>query len=236
MANCLKCSAQLDGDFGMETCPSCGEINFLDADAPADAPADVSSAPKPKKNEFSVLVSGNPSHEEARSSGEDRERAGGMNEWLADEPGIEPLTPAIEPLESPVSAPFEEETKTGSHAQVRPATTATAMDAPAEPNIEEIADFGNDISSNAADGFLYYDLKVAGIDSKEVRQSVLNALLDKKLGWSQATLEKKIENGTLSFSGLNPMKASQIVKKLRFLDVQITWTQKPLPSSTPEQT
>lgn len=170
---CQKCESDLNGDFGMVACPTCGEINFLD-DAPAgdlSRLAQNSSAAEPQ--EFNV------------------------------EPGefsLDETKPSIEALP--------------------------------EPRLEEIADFGNSQASNAPDGFLHYDLVISQIDSKEIRMEVIAALTDRKLGLTEEDILKRIKNGQILFLDLSPIKASQIVKKLRYIDVKINWTQKSLHLST----
>jgi hypothetical protein len=160
---CIKCEAELNGDFGMITCQNCGEINFMD----------------------------------------DGERA---------------IDPFVSASSTSLAPPEEYDMDKG----IEPVSE------PEDPRIEEIAQFANDTSSSAPDGFLHYDVTVSGIDSKEIRSEVIANLSDKRLGSAFEDIEKKIVNGSIFLPRLTPIKASQVVKKLRYIDVQVTWVQKPL--------
>jgi hypothetical protein len=225
LATCLKCEQELSGDFGMVPCPNCGELNFLD-DTPDKAEAravakesmDVTFPPRPVPTNPDKTVPIRRLDTPAVRSKDTTEHRS-LSSDLDEITHAKPIVDTLDALaESPLLGTSNEYDM----------NQGVASQNPEEPNLEEIVDFANDISSSAPDGFLHYDVTVSGIDSKEIRKDVLSALTDRKFGWNSEDLVKRMKNGTLFFPDLSPIKASQIVKKLRYIDVQVSWTQKPL--------
>ena len=197
-ARCFKCSAPLDGDFGMITCTQCGEINFLDdgpSEAPAESPAD-SPAQMPAPPNFPPPPP--PSMVETASKFISLPPDGSKVEgWQ-----IQPPPPELGREEVPESVP-----------------------PPPVDAIKEIADFGNQPVDNSSVGALFYDVQISRIDTLELRKAVVAALQDAKFKWQSEELENKIHNGILTIPRLSPIKASILVKKIRHLDVDVSWTQ-----------
>jgi hypothetical protein len=108
--------------------------------------------------------------------------------------------------------------------EVAPAPPEWAEPPSAEEAIQEIADFGNS-SVSSSDGVLVYDVRVSGIDSLELRNALVEALKDPKFRWNAEELEASIKNGVLHVSRVSPVKASVLIKKIRHLDLEVSWTQ-----------
>lgn len=72
-------------------------------------------------------------------------------------------------------------------------------------------------------GSMNYTIRIKGIDSSSLRQSVLNVLRDKRLGLVSDEIKGKIVQGELTIMGLNPVKASMIMNTLKDLPLEINW-------------
>lgn len=166
MSICAKCSSHLEGDFGVITCPGCGEINFLD------------EAPSPEKNDWQLGP--DTTHQNPAPSG----------------------LHSFEQVEVP-----KDSGRTGAE------------------EIQEIADYANSEKSNAIDGFYTYNLFIEGIDSKDLRDTLKDALDDKKFGWDHEQIFRSIQHGKLKIENINAIKVSQLVKKLRGHQLSIRWEQ-----------
>jgi hypothetical protein len=107
------------------------------------------------------------------------------------------------------------------------------QDLPQEPLIEqalapepasevEVFQF---VDSDPAQGPMSYSVIVGKIDTKELRNQILEAINDPKFGWDPREVMKSVQAGVLHFNDLNPVKASVLVQKLRDLPIEISWTQ-----------
>ena len=79
--------------------------------------------------------------------------------------------------------------------------------------------------SDPAQGPMSYSVIVAKIDTKELRNQILEAINDPKFGWDPREVMKSVQAGVLHFNDLNPVKASVLVQKLKDLPIEISWTQ-----------
>lgn len=86
----------------------------------------------------------------------------------------------------------------------------------------EISDFGNQYQEIQQ---MTYDLKVTGLDSKEISALFKEALEDMKLGWLPQDVNSFIKNGECHLSQLSPIQAFIIAKRIQFLDIEMKWTQ-----------
>jgi uncharacterized Zn finger protein (UPF0148 family) len=86
--------------------------------------------------------------------------------------------------------------------------------------------FDESAASNTTEGIYYYDLKIMGLDSGQIRKSVMDALNDPRFDWVGDEIKNKISGGELLLENLNPVKAVLAVIRLQPLDVDITWEQK----------
>ena len=91
--------------------------------------------------------------------------------------------------------------------------------------LDEIAEFGNSPISQGNEGQYVYTLNLSGIDSGEIRKSLVDALSDDKFKWNVNEIISNIEKGELSIQGLNPAKAFVIVNRIKFLPIDIDWIQ-----------
>jgi len=96
-------------------------------------------------------------------------------------------------------------------------------------DLSDIVDFGNAEASLSA---LNYTLVLKGIDSAALRKLVEEVLSDAKFGWNAAQLMSQMKDGVLTIRSLNPVKASILVQRVKYLPVHVSWRQDVL--SSPE--
>lgn len=87
---------------------------------------------------------------------------------------------------------------------------------------QSISNFGNSESQIAT---LNYDLKISGLDSKEIMLAFKEAIQDSKFGWETSDIMKKIKTGELVLEKLNPAAAFILARRLRFLGLNLKWKQ-----------
>ena len=92
-------------------------------------------------------------------------------------------------------------------------------------DISDIADFANSNSIEADDGDLRINVFISGIDTKAIREAIVEELTDKKLNIHVETLMNQVVNGTLKIQDLSPLKASIIVERLNNYSLSIRWEQ-----------
>ncbi len=97
--------------------------------------------------------------------------------------------------------------------------------------LQEINNFANSEESRAREGILFYQVKIAGIDSADLIASVRSCLEDSKLNINIVELIKSIKTGVLVIPKLNAVKASVIVSRLKEFPFDIQWSQMSLISA-----
>ena len=118
--------------------------------------------------------------------------------------------------------PTEEQINKGENSENTEAFPSTS-----QPNSNplDITEFANSETSNMDDGEYLYDLTINHLDSKDLREALKEILTDKKLKINNDFF-KKIKNGRMCITNLNPVKAKKIVEQLQFYDLNIYWKQK----------
>jgi len=106
-----------------------------------------------------------------------------------------------------------------------------------------LSDYANSEYSQAKDGPFLFRLEISGIDTKELREALREALSDRRFTWSgDEILHKRLKMGRLVLADLSPVKCSILVSRLKRLPVQIRWEQyavtlsEPGSPETPEET
>jgi len=96
------------------------------------------------------------------------------------------------------------------------------------PDLSDIADFGNaDITQSAFN----YSMRIEGIDSGALRKQLQEALSDSKFNWNVIQLMAQIKGGVLTIKSMNPVKASILMQRLKYLPVKVSWRQDVLSST-----
>ena len=90
--------------------------------------------------------------------------------------------------------------------------------------LQDVADYGNS-SDNLDLGDFYYNIIISDIDSKNLRESVLDALDDSRFRWRKKEIADQIKNGCLTLEKINAAKMYVLISYLKFLPVKIRWDQ-----------
>lgn len=86
-------------------------------------------------------------------------------------------------------------------------------------------EYANSEISQGRDGLLVFRIFISGIDSKEMRDSIREALEDSRFGWSSIEMMSQISKGELTIENVPPAKASILVSRIKHLSVKIRWEQ-----------
>lgn len=191
-------------DFGMTPCPACGEMLFIDLEGrvhlSATAEAESPSAPAAFESTVDAFESVSPVDEPAYAP--------------SYEPAQEPI--AVSQDEAPFALPNLDD---GPVDQPSPGFVSTPED-PLGLNA-----FANSELSQAKDGPLVFRLFISGIDSKEMRENIREALTDSRFGWDATEILSRSTMGLLSIDGVSPVKAAVLVNRLKRFPLRIRWEQ-----------
>ena len=88
-----------------------------------------------------------------------------------------------------------------------------------------INSFANSDVSQGKDGNLVFHITISGIDSKEIRESLREAMEDSRFGWNTSSLLARINKGHLRLERISAVKATILVNRIKRLPVEIRWEQ-----------
>lgn len=94
--------------------------------------------------------------------------------------------------------------------------------APDEGDLGEVAVFGN---SSTPAGPLSYGIVIEGIELAETYGQLRDAITDSRFAWDADKVMKSIKSGRLELKGMNATKAALLVHRLKYLPVEISWSQ-----------
>ena len=169
--------------------------------------------------EPSAHDSGQQTIDEVQSSHDSFEMAP-TNE-IAPDSHSEPVAAAAGDLNMDNFLGFEEEgaTHDESHQESAPGVGPGGNDS------LDISSYANSEVSTAKDGPLVIKVLISGIDSKEIRQSIREAIEDSRFGWDAQKLMSRINKGQLTIAKLSPVKASILINRLKRLPIKVRWEQ-----------
>ncbi len=98
-------------------------------------------------------------------------------------------------------------------------------DPPDEEMFREVSDFANSTVSQGRDGLLVFDLVVSGIDSRELREAVRESITDRRFMWDVREVMAGINDGKLVLKGINAIKATVLINRLKGLPLELHWQQ-----------
>jgi hypothetical protein len=98
----------------------------------------------------------------------------------------------------------------------------------ASPNFDDVVEFGNQELPSMAPGVLVYDIKISGVDTAEIRESLVSCLSDKRLGMNPAEILAQVRKGELVLPKVNPAKASVILSRIKHLPFKVSWSSQQL--------
>jgi hypothetical protein len=199
---CPECGGFVKDDYGMVNCSTCGVILFVDMEGVAHR--DMSSS---TPEDFSAGIVGD----------------------IGDNPAGELQTPGLaEHIESVV---YSNPVDLDSDFSFDP---LNSMDSTSEENSIDISprhdplgieSYANSELSQAKDGLFVYHVIISGIDTKEIRESLREAIEDSRFGWNAAELMSQINKGELRIDRTSPIKAAILIKRIKHLSVSIRWEQ-----------
>lgn len=257
MAKCPRDGTQIDIDYGMATCPTCGVILFIDMDGEAMIGSQVpgAQAPKLESSDLEVPYNQTPFDEPVGSSGTS---PGFQPPALGLDSGVDALA-ALNPIESesldpeppelaPVEAlqtetpgePIDSDMNMNQFLGYEPAPEVSGQDMMVQPepiggpgDPLGIADYANSEFSQAKDGPFLFRLIISGIDSKELRESLRESMEDSRFAWDTDELLKSISKGELHIRNVSPVKATILINRIKRLPVKIRWEQYPVTQAEP---
>lgn len=230
MPSCPNCHAEVPDDIGIVVCASCGKSLMMGMDG------NVSLAEDHGQSELSV----DDSFEGDLASEPDISNQDfGYSQVVEAPEYVENLE--VEAQESVASEQqFEQsleeeefdEFSTGGELALESGDGAQILDMPetvmqieTAENFQEVVDYGNSDASTWSEGNLKYRIYVSGLDSNDIRKEVKAIMSDPKFQWDINDLFSSVENGELELTGVSPVKASELIKKLRPLSVTVRWEQ-----------
>ena len=83
------------------------------------------------------------------------------------------------------------------------------------------------VSANDEQGSHQVRLVISLIDDLQTREAVFDAIVDSRLDIQRETVEARIHQGELALDPMSPVQASVIVKRLKFIGVQVAIEQLP---------
>lgn len=224
-----------------------GNLTDPSKDVPEEAHSSgVASDPSPS-DAFPSAFADPPSHSPGPTSmsplaGHEQDPMAGIQPMQGFDGSADPFSNPVDPTQSPnfPSAPEE----AGSFFPTdSPSASSTGFDGvgvreetgfPPMPSRQDfgppddllgINSYANSEISQAKDGMLVFRILISGIDSKEVRDSIREAMEDSRFGWNTGELMAQITKGRLRIDSVSPVKASILINRIKSLPVRIRWEQ-----------
>jgi hypothetical protein len=248
IAICPKCQSQLKDDYGMVTCASCEAIVFVDMDgiahigtqAPDSEPEAVESVlPEPASFVETPIESAphlepGPTETLEIAPQEYSQVPDGLASPFDTSSPIEAVEshspmPVVEDS-PPLEVSADEFSMDAMLGYGQPDATANlppvndeAFGQPGDPL--GINEFANSDLSLGHDGLLVFHIEISGIDSKEIRESIREAIEDLRFGWDPSELLARINKGHLRLETIPAVKAAILVNRIKRLPVEVRWEQ-----------
>lgn len=235
MAACPVCHSEIEitsqHHGTLYTCPSCNAVFFIDwSGQPEGAPQEDIAAPEfnandvynespdlgfesPIENPMSVepLTADPMMGEVPAYSSETQDQESQQEEVLQDAEPVDSDYDFSQPLGEPMVSPMQ-----------------TSVEPSLSSGLSDIADFGN---ADLGPSTFTYTLTISGIDSGTVRTQVQEALSDSKFAWNVTQVMAQIKGGVLTIKSVNPVKASILMQRVKYLPVKVSWRQDVLSST-----
>ncbi|MCM2280451.1 MAG: hypothetical protein NDI61_01235 [Bdellovibrionaceae bacterium] len=236
MATCPRDGTPIHVDYGMATCPTCGVILFVDMDGEAmlgsqvsvplgdeiQTPAPPPAPPPEESHAFDPLAALQPlpESEAVAEPAPPEPDAMNMDQFLGyDEAAPEPT------LETASETASEQESLSPNVGD------SGEVGGPGDPL--GISEYANSEFSQAKDGPFLFRLVITGIDSKELREAIREAMLDTRFGWDADELLRNVTKGELHVRNMSPVKATILINRIKRLPVHIRWEQYPVTQAEP---
>lgn len=93
----------------------------------------------------------------------------------------------------------------------------------ADDFLEEMQLFGEMDSEKFQDAIYFFDIEIASIDSKDIRDEILDILEDPKLNLKIEKPNQKIKNGVLVLAAVPAVKAFILIQRISHLPCELSW-------------
>ena len=254
---CFNCNAKIEDDsYGLTECPSCQTPIFIDFEGHVQKPSedepvvtDENQNAEGQEKSSDVLGASFDQSPSADVPLEDQNKAINQSEVSKDslrENALPQETVDMFSDEQKSQSDFDmpqddfftdmasqETTDTSETDIFETDTTETEdhqkVDLNNEP-LQEVIDYANSSDISGLEDF-YYDVAISGIDSKNLRESVLDALDDSRFGWKKEEINDQIKDGCLTLEKVNAAKAYMLISYLKFLPIKVKWDQVSLTKS-----
>lgn len=265
MAQCPRCGTELKEEYGMSQCGSCGAFSFIDMEGNAaiaqgggesDVPQSTGDAEALGgfESPFSVQPFGEAPEGQAEISTEEFQSidpfAGNSNDLVQsstqavieveENPAEQTFDPTPSIAETSAEAPqeygdiFANPSLNGeAHEEAETNDEVVRLGPPDDPL--GLSAFASSEISQAKDGPLLFRILISGIDSKEIRDSIREAIEDSRFAWDPAAVLAKMSKGSLTIENLSPVKAMILIGRLKRLPIQLKWEQNAISQVRPTQ-
>ena len=224
---CFSCHAKIEEDsYGLAQCPDCHTFVFIDFDGHVQNPQKSTKAEK-LEAPFSAHLSQDsidtPQLEKQDKIASDLKISPAHQQDSTNTPQktFQVEDPADEQKFSIDPKPIEANPVETNFVELSDPSPLSSSD-PGE--MQEVIDYANR-SDSLDSGSFYYNIMISGIDSKMLRQSVMDALDDSRFGWKKEDMAALIKNGCLIIEKINAAKTYVLMSYLKFLPVKIKWDQ-----------
>ncbi len=233
MASCPKCQTPLKDDFGLETCSGCGVVVFVNndevslqddgiplevnanMDSSSDLESDLVSLDSDNNdvviNEINILEEGR-----IDAKFEDEAFVEGNSE-INSEPSL------LDNVENTTDLLFDENDIEAEDSSETLSAESQLIPTSADDFLAEMKLFGEMDSEKFQDAIYFFDIEIASIDSKDIRDEILDILDDSKLNLKIDNFKQKIKNGILLLPAIPAVKAHIIVQRISHLPCEISW-------------
>ncbi len=207
----------------MVTCPTCAVVLFVDMEGVAHAAGDEpepSQEPADQGGGFDLGAFQIPTETPSENQQAPQDLGGQL-------PTFDP-PPAVAPVAAPASsdeAPVED-LNMEAFLGYDSSGTAGGDSSQTDPNDPlGISAYANSELSSAKDGSLVVTVTISGIDTKDLRTEIRQALQDSRFGWDASAVMSTIRGGMLRLERISPVKATIVINRIKNLAVQIRWEQ-----------
>ncbi len=211
--NCPVCAATLDQDFGVVACSQCQSLLFIDMEGGVQV-SETSASPPGTQTDTQT-------DSQIAST---KVSSAAIENYFENSQGLDPLPADTLPTNTLPSGQFQPEDLALDPVPPDPALPMDPLPAmPETSGFADVLEFAN--SERTSQGPLSYTIVIEGIDTKDVRENLKDALLDPKFQWDLREIMNKLEDGRIELKDLNPAKASVLVHRLRDLPLTVRWRQ-----------
>jgi hypothetical protein len=222
-SQCPQCGQAISDDFGVVVCPHCQAVLFVDLNGNIQLNSANEILEQAAEQEEAVFVEepsmtppeGLSLEEDPQAFQETQFGTLARFQNPNPEPALEPLL-QNETFEQPIEPPVEPATIENEGFE------AEEEDEDPEQVIQGVGEFEE---SDLSPGPLTYTVTIEGIDTKNLRVQLQEALDDPKFQWSSSEIIRKIRLGKITLKNLAPVKASVLISRIKDLPLKISWTQ-----------